>query len=45
MIYFRQFFPLSPGENYEIIGGMMLTGKTKVFGGKKTRPSAILSTT
>ena len=24
-----------PAENYEIIGGMMLTGKTEVFGEKK----------
>jgi hypothetical protein len=35
MVYFRQSFPLSPAENYEIIGEMMLTGKTEVLGEKK----------
>jgi hypothetical protein len=35
MIYFRQLLPLSPEENYEIIGWMTLTGKNPSIQKKK----------
>ena len=41
----KTLFHLSSAENYETIGGMMLTEKKPKFSEKETSPSVILSKT